>query len=284
MLTRLKSRVNPDDNPEEQEEKFSVPVAVSRVRTAEMRETLLLYGTIYPEKEVNIFSTVTGKVKQILAREGDRVRKDQVLAEIDRDQAGLKFAVAEVTSTIDGIVKTVMTQEGAMVGPTAPLFQIVDMDAVEVVVNIPEKQIARIWKGMGAELRVVSYPDGIFYGSVYKLSPVVDPVSRTLEARILVQNSHFLLKPGMFAAARITVRRLNEAVVIPLTALVDKEEGQVAFIVRDSKAHKVEPEIIFTEGDLAVIGNGIEVGDLIVVVGQQNLNEGDAVTISEEIE
>ncbi len=116
MLTRLKSRVNPGDNPEEQEEKFSVPVAVSRVRTAEMRETLLLYGTIYPEKEVNIFSTVTGKVKQILAREGDRVRKDQVLAEIDRDQAGLKFAVAEVTSTIDGIVKTVMTQEGAMVG------------------------------------------------------------------------------------------------------------------------------------------------------------------------
>ena len=90
----------------DQEESFSVPVAVTRVKAQPMQETLILYGTVFPQNEVNIFATVTGKVKKVLVREGDYVAKDQSLATIDRDQAGLKFAEAEVTSTIPGNVGT----------------------------------------------------------------------------------------------------------------------------------------------------------------------------------
>ncbi len=273
--------------PQEQtveQEAFSVPVAVTRAKKQPMQETLILYGTVFAQNEVNIFATVTGKVKQLLVTEGDYVEKDRRLATIDRDQAGLKYAEAEVTSTVSGIVKTVMTQVGATVGPTAPLFQIVDMDNVEVVLNVPEKKIAQVKRGQSAELSFVAYPDRTFYGNIYKLSPVVDAMSRTLEARILVRNPGYLLKPGMFAEARLVLRRVDSALVIPIAALLDREEGRVIYTVREDVARRIVPQVHFIEGQWAVVSDGLEPGEPVVVVGQQNLNEGDAVTIVEEQE
>jgi membrane fusion protein (multidrug efflux system) len=268
----------------EEQEAFSVPVAVTRARVQPMQETLILYGTVFPQNEVNIFATVTGKVSQVLVREGDYVAKEQSLATIDRDQAGLKFAEAEVTSTISGIVKLVMTQVGATVAPTAPLFQVVDMDSVEVILSVPEKKIAQIKRGQSAMLSLVAYPDRTFYGNINKVSPVVDAMSRTLEARILVDNPGYLLKPGMFAEARIVLREVDSALVIPVTALLDRDGNRVAFTVKDGTARRIEPQLQFVEGQWAVVSGGLEAGDQVVVVGQQNLNDGDAVTIAEELE
>jgi len=265
-------------------EGFAVPVAVTRARSGPARETLLLYGSLYAQREVGIFATVTGKTKRVLVSQGDAVRAGQVLAEIDRDQAGLKFAAAEVTSTISGIVKSVLTEVGATVAPTAPLFQIVDMDMVEEVVNVPEKMIARVRIGQPVEIAVVAYPERVFSGSVSRTSPVVDPVSRTLETRIRVANPSFLLKPGMFAEARIILRSESDIVQVPLSALVDKESGRVAFVVDDGTVRQVVPEVAFVEDETAAIASGIAAGDRVVVVGQQNLNAGDPVTIAEERE
>lgn len=263
------------------EEKFSVPVAVSAAKRENVRETLTLYGSVYAEKEVSILTTVNGKIIQIKVEEGDYVQKDQVLAVIDRDQAGLKFAPVEVESTISGIVKSVLTQEGATANPAAPLFQIVDMDVVEIVVDVPEKKIGKVRRGQPVEILVVSYPDRVFYGIIDKLSPVVDPASRTLETRIRVVNRGYQLKPGMFAEAGIILRQLEDAVTIPLAALVDKEGERVAFIVDQNLAREVKPVITFVEGERAVIDSGIEEGDRVVVIGQQSLSGGDEVTVAE---
>jgi len=280
---RLGMRAGSGEQDPEQEA-FSVPVAVIRAKEQPMRETLILYGTVFPQNEVNIFATVTGKVKQVLVGEGDYVVKDQRLAAIDRDQAGLKFAEAEVTATVSGIVKTILTQVGATVGPTAPLFQIVDMDNVEVILNVPEKKIAQVKRGQTAALSFVAYPGRTFRGSIYRLSPVVDPMSRSLEARILVPNPGYLLKPGMFAESRLVLSEVDSALVIPVTALLDREEGRVIYTVRDGTARRIVPRLLFIEGSWAVVSDGLQAGDQVVVVGQQNLNDGDAVTIVEEQE
>jgi membrane fusion protein (multidrug efflux system) len=264
------------------EEKFSVPVAVYTASSGPAQESLLLYGSVLAQKEVSIFTTVPGKVKQVRVQEGDAVAREQVLADIDRDQAGLKFANVEVTSTIDGIVKSVLTEVGSTVSPAAPLFQIVDMDVVEVAVNVPEKQIGRVRQGLPVEISAVSYPKRLFYGAVSRLNPVLDPASRTLEARIRVDNPKHLLKPGMFAEARILLRQEGEIVRIPRAALLDRDGREAVFLVNDTRARLVNPKVAFLEGDDAAIESGIEPGDKVVLVGQQNLNDGDEVSVVEE--
>jgi membrane fusion protein (multidrug efflux system) len=263
------------------EEKFSVPVAVTAARRESVRETLNLYGSVFAKAEVGILTTVNGKVSEIKVEEGDFVGKDQVLAVIDRDQAGLKFAPVEVKSTIAGVVKSVLIQEGATANPGVPLFQIVDMDVVEVVVDVPEKRIAAVRVGQPVEISVVSYPERVFYGTIDRLSPVVDPASRSLETRIRVVNRGYQLKPGMFAEASIILRRRDDATTVPLAALIDKEGQQVAFVVEGETAKEVKPEIAFVQGERAVVDTGIAEGDLVVVIGQQSLSGGDAVTVAE---
>jgi multidrug efflux pump subunit AcrA (membrane-fusion protein) len=261
---------------------FAVPVAVVTASSGPAREILLLYGSVYARKEVGIFSSVAGKIKELRVQSGDRVIRDQVLAVIDRDQAGLKFANAEVASTIDGVVKAVLTEVGATVSPAAPLFQVVDMETVEVAVNVPEKRIGRLREGLPVEITVLSYPGRVFHGSVSKLNPVLDPASRTMEVRIRVDNPTHLLKPGMFAEARILLRQEAQIVRIPLAALVDRNGGQVAFVVREDRAQEVAVQTAFLQDDTAAVAGGVSAGDQVVVVGQQNLNDGDEVTVAEE--
>jgi multidrug efflux pump subunit AcrA (membrane-fusion protein) len=263
-------------------EQFAVPVAVATASSGPARETLLLYGSVFARREVGIFSSVTGKIKEIRVQAGDRAGRGQVLAVVDRDQAGLKFADAEVASTLDGLVKTVLTEVGATVSPAAPLFQVVDVESVEVAVNVPEKRLGRIREGLPAEISVLSYPGRTFYGTVSRLSPALDPVSRTLEVRLRIENSAHALKPGMFAEVRLLLRQEQQIVRIPLAALVDRAEGQVAFVVRDNRAQEVAVRTAFIQEDTAAVESGIAAGDRVVVVGQQNLNGGDEVTVVED--
>ena len=169
-------RRGPGRDPGKQQGEFAVPVAVATAATGPARETLLLYGSVFARKEVGIFSSVAGKVKEVRVQAGDEVGHDQILAVIDRAQAGLKFADAEVTSTIGGVVKSVLTEVGATVSPAAPLFQVVDVETVEVAVNVPEKRLGRIREGLPAEISVISYPSRVFHGTVSRLNPALDPV------------------------------------------------------------------------------------------------------------
>ena len=100
-----------------------------------------------------------------------------------------------------------LAEVGSTVSPAAPLFQVVDVETLEVAVNVPEKRIGRIRVGLPVEISVLSYPGRTFAGAVSRLNPVVDPVSRTMEVRIRVDNSAHALKPGMFASARILLRQ-----------------------------------------------------------------------------
>jgi len=262
----------------------ATPVAVSEVRKADISESLVFNGEIVPVTEVNIFSTVPGKVKDILVREGDRVTKGEVLLHIDRSEAGLTYAPTPVESTIDGIVKSVIAEVGAYGTPQAPLLQIVDMDTVNFVVKVPERYIYKIRRGLEAEISVVAYPDKRFYGRVSRMSPVIDPLSRTQEVKIEIANPRNTLKPGMFGDVKIVIRRKNDVLVVPLQAIIDRDGRDVIFLVKDDKAVMIEPEIDIREGNLISVSKGAELGDTVIVIGQQNVNTGDEVNITEEIE
>ena len=262
----------------------ATPVAVSKVRKADISESLVFNGEIVPVTEVNIFSTVPGKVKDILVREGDRVTKGEVLLHIDRSEAGLTYAPTPVESTIDGIVKSVIAEVGAYSTPQAPLLQIVDMDTVNFVVKVPERYIYKIRRGLEAEISVVAYPDKRFYGRVSRMSPVIDPLSRTQEVKIEIANPRNTLKPGMFGDVKIVIRRKNDVLVVPLQAVIDRDGRDVIFLVKDDKAVMIEPELDIREGNLISVSKGAELGDTVIVIGQQNVNTADELNITEEIE
>lgn len=268
----------------EEELDTSIPVAVHIARDGNVDESLPLFGDIVPNAEVNIFSTVPGKVKDIAVKEGDPVEKGSVLGFIDRSEAGLTFAPTPLESTIKGVVKEILVEDGTYITPQVPLFQIINMDYVEAVVHIPEKDIYKVRKGLNAEIRVVSFPDRTFSGRVDRLSPVVDPLSRTLEARIRINNRKHTLKPGMFGDVKIVIRSKSDVVVIPFSSILVREGKNIVFLVEGEKAVQVEPGFDIRDGNMISVESGIKPGDRVIVIGQHNLNNGDSVNVTEEVE
>jgi multidrug efflux pump subunit AcrA (membrane-fusion protein) len=282
--TRYKDKIEMFIKRGEEELDTSVPVAVHVAGEGEISESLLLYGNIVPIAEVNIFSTVPGKVKDIAVKEGDPVEAGTVLGFIDRSEAGLTFAPTPVESTIKGVVKEVLVEDGAYISPQIPLFQIMNMDFVEAVVNIPEKDIYKVKKGLGAEISVVSYPDRTFSGRIERLSPVVDPLSRTLEARIRINNRKHTLKPGMFGDVKIIIRSESEVVLIPFSAILVRDGREIVFLAEGDNAVQVEPRFDIREGNMISVVSGVKAGDNVIIVGQHNLNDGDIVSVREVAE
>jgi membrane fusion protein (multidrug efflux system) len=262
----------------------ATPVAVHRASQELIGDSLMLHGEVVPLTSVNIFSKVPGRVKEILVDEGTAVTEDQQVLFIDRSEAGLTYTPAPVESTIDGLVKEVFVEIGDSITPQVPLLQVIDMDIVEVVVHISERDIGRIVSGLRAEIEVVSYPDRIFQGRVGELSPVVDPLSRTREARIRIDNRNHVLKPGMFGDVKITIRSTSNNVVIPLAAVVEKDEQQMVFVVNGDRAVQREPVFDIREGNRISVLSGVEKDDRVIVIGQQNVNDGDEVRVTEEIQ
>ncbi len=263
---------------------ISTPVAVVRAKRGVIVNALSLTGRVYAHSEVNIFSTVPGKVKNILVSEGDRVKKDQVLLYIDRSEAGLVYAPTPVKSTIDGIIKTVFVDEGAYIVPQNPLVQVIDIDPVEMVVNIPEKDVQKVKTGMNCVVNLIAYQDRVFQGKIFKISPVLDPRSGTLEARIKINNPDGIIRPGMFGSTNIIIEKHKSSIVIPADSIVIRDGKKAVFIAEKGIAEIRMPVFGIKEADKIEVIKGIREGEKVIVIGQQNLNNGDKVNVTEELE
>jgi multidrug efflux pump subunit AcrA (membrane-fusion protein) len=77
----------------------------------------------------------------------------------------------------------------------------------------------------------------------------------------------------------------KSAVIIPASAVVARDGKSLVFLVDgEGKAREIEAIVDIVEGENLSVGTGIKPGDQVVVLGQQNLNGGDKVTVTEETE
>ncbi len=272
---------------QEVEEKEEIPpVQIQVVRAGPLTESLNLTGDVKGIEEINVFPKVSGKLVDVKVKEGDRVKKEHVLAIIDRDIEGVTFEPAEVTSPVEGIVGRVYLDKGARVNPPdpapnmgTPLVGIVNMDTVKVVVNVIEKDLSKIKLKQPAKIKVDAYPEKRFNGRITLVSPTVNPMTRTAAVEITVPNPNHRLRPGMFAEAEIIIRKTDHAVMIPAYAVLEKSDAKKVFTVLDGKAAIKMIELGADQGDLVEVKGGLSVGDTLIVAGHHRVSSGELVRI-----
>ncbi|MFH1335882.1 MAG: efflux RND transporter periplasmic adaptor subunit [Candidatus Zixiibacteriota bacterium] len=263
-------------------EKRITPVEVELVKKGNLSLSLSLIGDIKGSEEVDVFPKAPGKLVEQKVKEGDRVKKDQVVALVDRDVDGLKFELAEVTSPVSGIVTKRYLDIGAEVSPPSPgtaLFQVINMDQVKVVVNVVVEELGNIRKGQKAEVRVDAYPDKILYGNVSLISPVVNQLSRTAQVEIILSNPEHLLKPGMFAQTKIFTGDKKDIILIPAHSITDQGQNKKVFVVNEGKAMSRTLETGITKDGWVEIKNGLSENDSLIVAGQYLVKENELVKV-----
>jgi RND family efflux transporter MFP subunit len=151
------------------------------------------------------------------------------------EKTGTPRRTVTLRSRVSGVVVEKTAVEGMKVSPSDRLYEIADLSHVWVLAEVHEKDLAALRVGLPVRVTLAAPPGGDWRGTVAFVSPTVKPDTRTIEARIEVDNASGVLKPDMFvdvwlegaAAAALTV---PESAVIPTgertLVFVDKGDGQ----------------------------------------------------------
>lgn len=191
-----------------------------------------------------------------------------------------KLSGASVTAPQDGIISKRYYQEGYYAKVGTALFNIADISELTAKINIPEGQISNIAVGGLADITVHAYPDDKFSGMITRISPVADMPARTFAAEVTVDNSAGKLRGGVYANVVITAEPKENALVIPMSAIVMREDQRTVFVVDDDGVVSRRVLTIgFVNDNMVEVLDGLSDGDRIVTGGQNKLREGSKIKL-----
>lgn len=255
-----------------------VPVRTALPQVQTFVDTIKAAGNVQANAEVALFSKVPGKIIQNNVQMGSAVTPGLTVALVNRDEVGYQFKTYVVKSDVKGVVSRVLQNPGAMVGPGTPLMTLVDIDVVKAVAAVDELKIRFVRIGQPVKVRFQAYPGEIFNARVTNISPVANPVSRTIEVEVTIPNASHRVKPGMYAEAEFEQGR-HSGRVLPIQAVVDRAGRKYVFTVAGDRAVLKEVATGAVAGDMIEITAGLDGSETVVTAGADRLEDKDRITV-----
>jgi Cu(I)/Ag(I) efflux system membrane fusion protein len=178
-----------------------------------------------------------------------------------------------LVAPIDGVVAELSVREGMTAMAGAPLFRINGLSTVWVNAEVPEALASRVRPGVAVEARAAAVPGRTFGGKVDAILPEVNPTTRTIKARVVLDNRGRALVPGMFATVSFAPAAKREAVLVPSEAVIRTGRRAVVIVAGESaggtqRFRPVEVEPGAESGGMTEIRGGIQPGQRVVASGQ----------------
>ncbi len=200
-------------------------------------------------------------------------------------QVALKLAKkrlkdATIYAPISGVISQRNLDFGGMAVPTAPLFEIVNIDTVKATVDVIESQLGQLTLNQQASIEI----DGIaepLTGTVAFMSPTLQAARRTATVEFHIDNAAGILKPGMFANVTVPIEVHTDAILIPRATLLEDAatKQQEVFVVENGVSQRRTVQIgLLREGQVEVL-SGLTEGEAVVTAGQHSLKSGESVTV-----
>jgi cobalt-zinc-cadmium efflux system membrane fusion protein len=224
------------------------------------------------EREALEAETRLAEARIALNRARQRLRtlglgKEQVEA-VARE--GDTSSLLEVTAPFDGIVVDRSAVMGEVVEPGRPLLAIADTRVMWAMVDLAEADLAVVATGQSAAVAVDGLPGRSFAGRLTWISTQIDPRTRTIKARVELENGAGLLRANMFGRARIDAGGSRTAITIPKEAVQWEGCCNVAFVRADPEGTVLQPRrlvLAFDAGDRYEVASGLAAGDAVVTRG-----------------
>lgn len=269
-----RERANFRGNIANRREISTVEGGISSTRSAllKARQTLGVANAAY-EREQRIFRQNLNNTSQIQAARSTLVQAQSDLTAARTTLALFKSAPGgrasvPIVAPISGVVQERKVAQGEVLEADSQLMTLVNLNTVVVEAAIYEKDFARVRVGAPVSANVDAFPGRKFEGRIAFIGSQLDPETRTLTARALLDNRGGL-RPGMFARGQISTATGQLAVSVPSDA-VQTMEGKTVVFISTGKANEFvarEVKTGATAGGLTEIKSGLKPGEKIVVKG-----------------
>ena len=220
-------------------------------------------------------------------------RKFAATAQLDQRRAALREAEAEiqaiqsriddrtVRAPFDGVVGLRNISVGALVEPGDMITTLDDIRVIKLDFTVPATYLPSLAPGLAIETRTAAFGDRTFRGTVSSVDSRVDPVTRSIVARALIDNPDGLLRPGLLMTVEL-LKTPRTSIVVPEEALVPRGQTNTVFVVDTAADNTVvarRVEVGARRPGEVEIRDGLEVGDKVITHGTIRVRPGQKVTM-----
>ena len=236
------------------------------------REETLFEKKVSPEKDVLKARQELSEAEADLNLSKERLRLLGIdVARFETQRNNGDHPLLPISSSISGAVIEKAVSQGEVVGPEKTLFTVADLSTLWVVIDIYEKDIPRLKVGMGVKVSVTAFPDKDFRGRISYIGDVVDEKTRTVKARVTVDNFSGLLKPGMFATVSIEAakdQQVEKVIAIPEEAVLIEGTSRYVFVqIGADRFKRRDITVGRTFGKKLEVTEGLKENDTVAIKG-----------------
>jgi len=294
-----------------------------------------LPAQIDPYEEVWVKAEVPGQVIEVLVKEGQMVKKGQVLMKLDdrdyrtrlarieanyklaklnhertktlvkkkiatltkldeieaqlkdltaqRNEATVALSRTSITTPLSSFLNEISAKMGDYVGVGDPVAQILEIDTVKAIIGVPESDVAAIFDLNEANIIIEALGKRRVKGNKIFLSRKPRTLSRLFDLELSVPNPDGRILPGMFARVELVKHVYEDAVALPLYAIITQEDERFVFIEKEGRVEKRRVTLGTLIDWQVHITSGLNAGERVVVVGHRLLDDGQAVEVIKNV-
>ncbi len=212
----------------------------------------------------------------------------QSQASVAQSQVSVESAQKAVDDTkvkaeISGVVTELNITQGSNATAQTAALTISDISKVKVSFSVSEDVINRIAVGSKAYVTVSAVSDTPFETTISSLSPAADSQTKLYTVEAYIDNANGQLKPGMFATVKLVVDTKENTISVPLNTVIEKDSEKYVFTVdSNNTAHKTDVKTGLKNDESIEITSGVNMGDVVVINGQDFLSDGSSVNVVEK--
>lgn len=243
-------------------------------------------GSVKAANSVALYPTVSGKIANILVDAGTKVSKNQVIAQVDASKPGAEFTMSPVRASAAGTVTAIPVSPGSFVISSTVIAEIASTENLEIVINVSERFVPFIKLNQEAEISFKAYPDRHFDAEIIKISPILDPATRTMQVTLKVGDTKDIIKSGMFAHVKLITQSRENVIAVPSKAIVLNNGRQFVFTANSEESEGGVYKTIrkpvtcgITVDGVTEITEGLFAGEKVIVKGQNMLSDGQTVNV-----
>lgn len=236
---------------------------------AELQTQLDLATSLY-NRQKNLWDQNIGTEVQFISAKTQKEAAERRIA-TTRSQ----IAMYKVKSPINGTIDEMNLKVGDAVAPGMSGIRVINTSSLKAKAQVAETYAGRVSQGDEVNVVFPDIPDSL-ETKINFASKTIDPASRSFEIQINLPASA-KYRPNMLAVLKIVDYQNKKALVIPVSAIQKSESGDFVFIAENGKAKKVVIKTGRTHNGTVEIVSGLKVGDKVITVGVQDLNEEDTV-------
>lgn len=241
-------------------------------------KTALDLSTIVYNKQKELWDKNIGSEMDFLRAKADMERLQDQLKSL-QSQKDLSI----IKSPIDGIVDNSPSKIGELAMPGQLLMQIVNLSEFNLNTEVSESYLPYLKKGDMVKINLLAYENETLNAEINNISNIINPENRSFKVKMKVPNKNGLIKPNMLAQAQFKDFESRDAIIVPSIIIKNDFNGSYLFIVEkngsEQKAKKVYVETGRSRDGQTMITKGLQVDDLVIVNGYNQVVEGSLVSI-----